>query len=137
MKNTLLLYPSTLMFFLTFFLYVRNYLDNVRATKSKKINFSYFKTYQGEVPDYVTVSKQTLKNQFELPIFFYFLTSLVISFNQVDRIDLICAWTFVLSRYIHSYIRLTSNYVPLRAKVFKIGMLILLIWWLLFLYKVL
>lgn len=137
MKNTLLFYPATLMFLLTLFLYARNYLDNVRATKSKKINFSYFKTYQGKVPDYVTVSKQTLKNQFELPIFFYFLTSLVISFNQVDKIDLICAWVFTISRYIHCYIRLTSNHVPYRAKIFQLGMLILVIWWFLFLYKVL
>ena len=137
MKNTLLLYPSTLMFFLTFFLYVRNYLDNVRATKSKKINFSYFKTYQGEVPDYVTVSRQTLKNQFELPIFFYLLTSLVISFNLVDKIDMICAWIFVISRYMHCYIRLTSNYIPYRAKIFQLGMLILIAWWFVFLYKAL
>ena len=137
MKNTLLLYPATLMFLLTLFLYVRNYLDNVRATKSKKINFSYFKTYQGEVPDYVTVSRQTLKNQFELPIFFYFLTSLVISFNQVDKIDLICAWMFVIARYIHCYVRLSSNYVPYRAKIFQLGMLILIAWWFVFLYKAL
>ena len=137
MKNTLLLYPATLMFLLTLFLYVRNYLDNVRATKSKKINFSYFKTYQGEVPDYVTVSRQTLKNQFELPIFFYFLTSLVISFNLVDKIDMICAWTFVISRYMHCYVRLSSNYVPYRAKIFQLGMLILIAWWFVFLYKAL
>ena len=137
MKNTLLFYPTTLMFILTLFLYVKNYLNSVKAKKSDAIKFSYFKTYKGEVPDYLDVSRQTLKNQFELPIFFYFLTSVVIFFNQVDKIDLICAWVFTITRYMHCYIRLTSNHVPYRAKVFKLGMLILIVWWFLFLYKVL
>ena len=137
MKNTLLFYPATLMFILTLFLYVKNYLNSVKAKKNDAIKFSYFKTYQGEVPNYLDISRQTLKNQFELPIFFYFLTSLVISFNQVDKIDLICAYLFTISRYIHCYIRLTSNHVPYRAKIFQLGMLILIVWWFLFLYKIL
>ena len=136
MKNTLLLYPVTLMFILTLLIYVKNYFNFIKAKKSNVIKFNYFKNYKGEVPDYLDVSRQTLKNQFELPIFFYFLTSVVIFFNQVDKIDLICAWVFTITRYIHCYIRLTSNHVPYRAKVFKLGMLILVVWWFLFLYKV-
>tara|TARA_B100000686_G_C16172264_1_gene656850 strand:- start:172 stop:585 length:414 start_codon:yes stop_codon:yes gene_type:complete len=136
MKNTLLLYPVTLMFILTLFIYVKNYFNFIKAKKNNVIKFNYFKNYKGEVPDYLDVSRQTLKNQFELPIFFYFLTSVVIFFNQVDKIDLICAWVFTITRYIHCYIRLTSNHVPYRAKVFKLGMLILVVWWFLFLYKV-
>ena len=137
MEKTLILYPAILMMILALFLYVKNYLNSVKAKKSDAIKFSYFKTYKGEVPDYLDVSRQTLKNQFELPIFFYFLTSVVIFFNQVDKIDLICAWVFTITRYMHCYIRLTSNHVPYRAKVFKLGMLILIVWWFLFLYKVL
>ena len=79
MEKTLILYPAIGMMILTLFLYAKNYLDNRKATINKSINFSYFKTYKGEVPEYVAVSRQTLKNQFELPIFFYFLTSLVIA----------------------------------------------------------
>ena len=73
MEKTLILYPAVAMMLLTLFLYVKNYLDNVKAKKSKMIEFSYFKTYEGKVPDYISVSRQTLKNQFELPLFFYFL----------------------------------------------------------------
>ena len=60
-----ILYPAIAMMILTLFLYVKNSLDNVKAIKTKAINFKYFKTYKGEVPDYVAVSRQTLKNQFE------------------------------------------------------------------------
>ena len=137
MEKTLILYPAIGMMILTLFLYGKNYLDNRKATLNKSINFSYFKTYIGEVPEYVTVSRQTLKNQFELPIFFYFLTSLVIAFDNVSQLDLILAWIFTVIRYLHCFIRLSSNYVPYRALFFKLGMLVLTIWWITFLYSVL
>ena len=137
MEKTLILYPAISMMILTLFLYVKNYLDNRKATINKSIKFSYFKTYTGEVPDYVAVSRQTLKNQFELPIFFYFLIAVILAFDKVSQFDIALAWTFVLSRYLHCYIRLSSNYVPNRAKVFKLGMLVLIIWWVIFLYNIL
>ena len=132
-----ILYPAIAMMLLTFFLYAKNFLDNVKAVKSKAINFKYFKTYRGEVPDYVTVSRQTLKNQFELPIFFYFLISAILVFDKVSQLDIILAWIFVVFRYLHCYIRLSSNKVLNRAKVFQLGMLVLIAWWIIFLYNIL
>ena len=137
MEKTLLLYPAILMMTLTFFLYAKNYLDNVKARKSNDVKFSYFKTYQGTVPEYIVVSRQTLKNQFELPIFFYFIISLIIAFDSVKQLDIIFAWLFVGSRYLHCYIRLTSNYIPNRAKVFQFGMVVLIVWWVIFSYNIL
>ena len=129
----MILYPAASMMLLTLFLYVKNYLDNVKAKKSKMIEFSYFKTYEGKVPDYISVSRQTLKNQFELPLFFYFLISVILAFDNLSKLDIIFAWMFVVSRYLHCYIRLSSNHVPYRAKVFKLGMLVLIVWWAIFL----
>ena len=137
MEKNLILYPAIAMMILTLFLYVKNYLDNRKATKNKSIKFSYFKTYTGEVPDYVVVSRQTLKNQFELPIFFYFLIAVILAFDKVSQFDIVLAWTFVLSRYLHCYIRLSSNYVPYRAIVFQFGMFVLIVFWILFLVKIL
>tara|TARA_B100001113_G_C20528534_1_gene370630 strand:- start:45 stop:458 length:414 start_codon:yes stop_codon:yes gene_type:complete len=137
MEKNLILYPAISMMVLTFFLYTKNYLDNRKAKKADAIKFSYFKTYQGEVPDYMVVSRQTLKNQFELPIFFYFLISVILAFDKVSQLDIILAWIFVASRYLHCYIRLSSNHVPNRAKVFQLGMLVLIAWWIIFLYNIL
>tara|TARA_Y100001970_G_scaffold288435_1_gene415723 strand:+ start:2431 stop:2844 length:414 start_codon:yes stop_codon:yes gene_type:complete len=137
MEKTLILYPAIAMMLLTLFLYSKNYLDNLRAKKANLIKFSYFKIYKGEVPDYITVSRQTLKNQFELPIFFYFLISLIISFDKVFQLDIVFAWIFVVSRYLHCYVRLSSNHVPHRAKIFQLGMIVLIVWWGIFLYNIL
>ena len=137
MAKTLILYPAISMMILTLFLYVKNSLDNRKAIINKSIKFSYFKAYKGEIPDYLAVSRQTLKNQFELPIFFYFLISIILDFDKVSQLDLILAWIFVVSRYLHCYIRLSSNYVPNRSKVFLLGMLVLIVWWGIFLYNIL
>ena len=137
MEKTLILYPATAMMILTLYLYVKNSLDNKKAIISQSIKFSYFKTYKGDVPDYVDVSRQTLKNQFELPIFFYFLISVILVFDKINQLDLFFAWLFVAFRYLHCYIRLSSNYIPYRAKVFKLGMLVLIVWWIIFLYNIL
>ena len=137
MEKTLILYPAISMMILTLFLYTKNYLDNVKAKKTNVIKFSYFKAYQGDVPEYMLVSRQTLKNQFELPIFFYFLISVILAFDKVTQLDIIFAWIFVVSRYLHCYIRLNSNHVPNRAKVFKLGMVVLIVWWTIFLYNIL
>ena len=137
MEKTLILYPAIGMMILTLFVYVKGYFNFLKAKKSNAVKFSYFKTYEGEVPDYVKVSRQTLKNQFELPIFFYFLISVILVFDKVSQLDIILAWIFVVSRYLHCYIRLSSNKVLNRAKVFLLGMLVLIVWWIVFMYNLL
>jgi hypothetical protein len=137
MEKTLILYPAISMMILTLFLYVKNYLDSKKAVLNKSIQYNYFKTYTGEVPDYMAVSRQTLKNQFELPTFFYFLISIILVFDRVSQLDIIFAWLFTASRYLHCYIRLSSNYVPYRGKVFQLGMIILIAWWIIVLYNIL
>ena len=136
MEKCLIIYSAVSMMLLTLFLYVKNYLDNTKATKTKDLNFKYFKAYQGEIPEYLAVSRQTLKNQFELPIFFYFLTSLVLIFDNITTLDIIFSWLFSVSRFLHCYVRLSSNYVPNRAKIFMAGLMILIIWWIVFLYNI-
>ena len=137
MQKTVIIYPAILMMALAIFLYIKSYFDNIRALKNNNIKGSYFKAYKGDVPDYIEVSRQTLKNQFELPIFFYFLICLLLIFDHITIIDLILAWIFVISRYIHCFIRLTSNHIPYRANIFQIGFFILMVWWLYFLYNIL
>ena len=137
MSKTLILYPFISMILLTLFLYVQNYLVNRKAIKNGIVKFSYLKDYKSDVPSYITISRQTLKNQFELPIFFYLLILMALIFDKVDLVDLIFSWIFVISRYIHCYIRLGYHNIIHRAYIFEIGMLALVIWWILFLYNIL
>lgn len=137
MESTQLIFPFIFMMILTLFLYFKNYFALLNAFKNKSIKYSYIKIYKGDVPEYIEVLRQTLKNQFELPIFFYFLVLFIILFDNFTQLDLIFAWIFVISRYLHCYIRLTSNYIPYRAKFFRIGFITLVVWWIIFLLKIL
>ena len=127
MKSYLILYPAFLMIFLTFIIYIKNRLDANKAYKSGDIEGKYFKTYNGKTPYYLETSRQTLKNQFELPIVFYFLIILLYINETITIYELILSWAFSISRYLHCYIRLTSNYVPYRAKIFIFGCFTLII----------
>ena len=127
MNSYLILYPAFLMILLTFFLYIKNRLDANKAYKSGDIEGKYFKIYDGKVPFYLETSRQTLKNQFELPVVFYFLIVLLYINETITIYELILSWAFSISRYLHAYIRLTSNYVPYRAKIFTFGYFTLII----------
>lgn len=75
--------------------------------------------------DVVKVSNN-IANQFESPVLFYALCLLLHSINAVGVIALILAWLYVLSRVMHAYVHLGSNYVPLRFKTFLFGCTVLL-----------
>ena len=136
MKDNLIFYPIFLNVILVFILYAKNTLDNRKAIKNKSLKMSYFKIYNGKVPEHIAVSRQTLKNQFELPILFYFLVSIILYVEQVFLIDVFFAWLFVISRYLHAYIRLSSNKIKYRSISFQIGFYTLLLWYLKFIYSI-
>ena len=133
MESKLIIYPGFSMIVLTVFLYIKNRLAVVSAIKEKSIHFNYLKAYKESPPEYVDITRQTLKNQFELPVLFYFLITLIFINGHVTFFDLIFAWGFSVSRYIHAYIRLSTNYVPVRAKVFILGVVLLCAGWINFL----
>jgi len=116
-------------------LYIKNRIDVTKAIKEKKLELKYVKLYNLDPPDYVELSRQTLKNQFESPILFYILICMLFVNNNIIILDLVIAWAYALSRYVHAYVRLSRNYIPHRALIFSLGLLILLAGWINFIIK--
>ena len=135
MDNSLIVYPAFSMVCLTFILYIKNRLDVGTAIKEKKLELKYVKLYNIDPPDYVDLSRQTLKNQFESPILFYVLVCMLFVNNNLTNLDLVLAWIYAISRYLHAYVRLSRNYIPHRALIFTLGLVILLVSWVSFLTK--
>ena len=134
MDRILILYPVFAMVLLIFFSYIVMFLIVKKYITKKEIKYGQFKLYRGEFPDDYEQSRQHLKNQFELPIIFYLLVALLYSLNNLQYIDIILAWLFVISRYIHSFIRFKNNYLPYRGTVFALGLVILLAGWINFVF---
>ncbi len=76
-------------------------------------------------------------NQFEVPVLFYVLTALALFTRKADLVFVILAWVFVLSRYVHAFVHVTSNNLKLRFPAFVVGVVVLLIMWVLFAFAIL
>ena len=129
MDNTLILYPLLPVVFMNFFVIFHMRYVIEKAIKKREVRYSWFRVYEGSAPEYMLAAIHHYKNYFELPILFYLFCIILYVINDVRDLDLWIAWLFVVFKLIHSYIRLTSNYVPNRAYAFYICVLLLLGGW--------
>lgn len=85
-------------------------------------------------PEDVVKVSNNIANQFEVPVLFYVLCLVAWSLDAVSGLMLILASVFALSRYVHAWVHVGSNYVPMRLRLFLVGflmvllMLVLLVW---------
>ena len=130
--------PISIMVFLNLYLIFRLIYMAAFHIKSKDINLGQFRIYEGDFPDTLRSARQQYQNMFEIPILFYLLCSLHIVLNNYNQFDIVLAWAFVFSRVIHFFIRLKNqkkvNIIP-RTIVFVVGLLILSIGWINFLFR--
>ena len=78
-------------------------------------------------PDDVVKVSNNIANQFQTPIIFYVLSMIFYITNTVDTLVLVLACVYVISRLVHAYVHVGSNYVPARFKIFIISVLTLII----------
>ena len=132
MDRILIIYPACVLVFITLFTMVKMRLILEKYLKNKKIKFSYLKVYKNDVPEDLDQARQHYKNQFEVPVLFYLLISLIYAQNSVNIYHLTFTWLFIFFRCLHCYIRVSTNYVPHRAKFFVLSLLMLLCGWVYF-----
>ena len=118
MDNILIIYPILPIVFLNFIVVFHMRYTIGKAIKKRDVEYKYFRAYEGSAPEYMLISRHHYKNFFEIPILFYLLCIVLYSINDVSTIDLWIAWLFVIFKFGHSYIRMTSNYVSYRAYLF-------------------
>jgi len=78
-------------------------------------------------PESVLKINNNIRNQFELPVLFYVLVIVLWLLGSAGAFAQLVAWLFFLSRLVHAYIHLGSNYVPYRRKAFMFGAVMLMI----------
>jgi hypothetical protein len=76
-------------------------------------------------------------DQFELPVLFYILIALALPLRHADFVIVLLAWVFVVIRFAHAGIFVTSNNVEQRSLAWFAGALVLFAMWLYFALKVL
>ena len=96
-----------------------------KAINTREVRYKWFEAYEGMAPEYMLIARHHYKNFFEIPVLFYVLCVIIYVLDDVNSIDIWIAWLFVMLKFVHSYIRMTSNYLPYRAYSFY-GCLIML-----------
>jgi hypothetical protein len=76
-------------------------------------------------------------NQFELPLLFYVLIALALPLRHVDFVMVLLSWVFVVTRFAHAGIFVTSNNPPQRGSAWFAGVLVLFAMWLYFALSIL
>ena len=76
-------------------------------------------------------------NQFEMPLLFYILIALALPFRHADLVIVLLSWVFVVTRFVHAGIFVTSNDLRQRGPAWFAGVLVLFAMWLYFALKIL
>jgi hypothetical protein len=76
-------------------------------------------------------------NQFEIPVLFYALIALALPLRHADLVIVLLSWVFVITRFAHAGIFVTSNNIQHRGMAWFAGVLVLLAMWLYFALKIL
>jgi hypothetical protein len=127
--------PTTAMFwpmiahaFLVFILYGLLLYRRKNQTLTSKDAVAQYreKGVEGQASSLVN---RNIANQFELPVLFHAICLLLYITDADNVVTVVLAWLFVISRYAHSYVHVTSNRLRYRAPLFGIGFALLVCLW--------
>ena len=76
-------------------------------------------------------------NQFEIPVLFYVLIALALPLRHADLVIVVLSWVFVVTRFVHAGIFVTSNNVPQRGMAWFAGVVVLMVMWIYFALRIL
>jgi hypothetical protein len=98
----------------------------IRGTASAR----YFRNFTADQPaEWVERPARTYMNLLELPVLFYVACLLMLTTGRFDAVQVSLAWIFVMTRYVHAFIYIGFNHVPLRFAAFLTGVFTLAVIW--------
>jgi hypothetical protein len=88
-------------------------------------------------PERTTQIGNCYRNQFELPLLFYALIALALPLRHADLFIVLMSWVFVVTRFVHAGIFVTSNDLRRRSLAWLAGAVVLFIMWIYFALRIL
>jgi hypothetical protein len=120
---------------LTFFLMLWMVTARTRAVKARETSVKDIAAGQPKYPARVAQIGNCFSNQFEVPVLFYLLIALPL--RRADLFIVLMSWVFVVTRFAHAGIFVTSNNVQQRSTAWFAGALVMLAMWIYFALKLL
>ena len=75
-------------------------------------------------------------NQFQVPLLFYILIALALPLRHADLVIVLLSWVFVVTRFAHAGIFVSSNNIRQRGMAWFAGVLVLMAMWLYFALRI-
>ena len=117
---------------LTFALLFAMATARTRAVQSGQTKLEEIALRQPNWPERPTQIANCFSNQLELPVLFYVLIALALPLRHTDLVIVLLSWVFVLTRFIHAGIFVTSNDVRSRSLAWFAGVIVLFVMWIWF-----
>ena len=121
MNRDLIFGPVLAQVALTLFVYVALIKSKIRALRAGTVDKARLALHDDAWPDDVMQINNNIRNQFELPVLFYVLCVMLWSLHAVHWAALVAAVVFVVSRVVHVWIHIGTNFVPARRRAFTVG----------------
>jgi len=113
--------PVIIQIFLTLFVYLRLMQVKKRAAAEGRVDRTRVALRDDAWPDYVIQVNNNIRNQFELPVLFYVLATVLWLLDSVHGVAIAASTVFVLSRIVHAGVHLSINALPPRRHLFTVG----------------
>ena len=137
MSVQMVLLPVFVLVGLTFFLLLWMASARARTLTSGETSPKDIALGEPNWPARATQIGNCFSNQFEVPLLFYILIALALPLRHADLFIVLMSWVFVVTRFVHAGIFVTSNNVSQRGPAWFAGVLVLLAMWIYFALKIL
>lgn len=113
---------------LIFGLYILLSTRRVGAVRDGRAKAEQFRENRDEPAESLVV-KNAIANQFELPVLFYAVSILLYLVDADNPVTVAGGWLFVVLRYAHAYVHVTSNRLRYRRPLFIASLLVAMMLW--------
>jgi|HubBroStandDraft_3_1064219.scaffolds.fasta_scaffold750570_2 hypothetical protein len=137
MSIPMILLPVFVQVFLTFALLMGMAMGRGHALSSGQTKPRDVAARQANWPARTAQLGDCFSNQFEVPVLFYVLIALAMPLRHADLIIVMLSWVFVVTRFAHAGVFVTSNDVRTRSLAWFAGAIVVFVMWLYFALKIL
>ena len=137
MSVQMVLLPVFVQVALTFALLIGMVLARRKTLVSGETKIRDIALREPNWPKRATQVANCFSNQFELPVLFYVLIALALPLRHADLFIVLMSWVFVVTRFAHAGIFVTSNDVRTRSLAWFAGVLVVFAMWIYFALKIL
>ena len=127
MSNSTILLPMLIQISLTLFIFILLGIRKTSAIKAGGVDREQTALDNSAWPVQVVKVSNNIANQFQSPILFYILCAMFYLTDTVTMVIYVLAWIYSITRILHAFVHVSSNFVPARFGLFTIGVVCLIV----------